>query len=500
MRYIKGHLDKHLKEWQGKEWYHQRFDGSPYFIHFIAEAEIVTHLKRKKGAEFSAHYCFFQDDKADWYIAMSDIKNVYTSIIEGGSIDKHYTKKLMALWKPDEKKFEPICKYISKLNLSKFTDKKIIALHDKFVETTLNRNSSSSLIDGFALGTDQIIADKLKTVYESLEIKNGMRFSEFFSTLTAPVHLSFINEAELALLKVAKSAKRNPAQKNKLLSKHQKQYFWIRNNYVDAHILSVEHFNNELDALIKNHSDIDEEMKKIKTTPTRNKKAKKDLMKKVKLSPDPLYLIETTELFTRWQDERKKATFFAIHFGALLLGEIGKRVGISTHELKYMSPREVSAVFKTKPDQKILKDRIKLCAFYWDKYGHEACFGKKAEEVKKTILGVGDLSAIKDFRGLTACIGKATGKVKVVKSVKDAGKVNEGDILVAVMTRPDYIPAMKLASAFVTDEGGITCHAAIVARELKKPCIIGTKIATKVLKDNDNVMVNADHSVVQILN
>lgn len=67
------------------------------------------------------------------------------------------------------------------------------------------------------------------------------------------------------------------------------------------------------------------------------------------------------------------------------------------------------------------------------------------------------------------------------------------------MTTPDFVPIMKRASAFVTDEGGITCHAAIVSREMKKPCIIGTKIATQVLKDGDLVEVDADKGVVKIL-
>jgi len=95
--------------------------------------------------------------------------------------------------------------------------------------------------------------------------------------------------------------------------------------------------------------------------------------------------------------------------------------------------------------------------------------------------------------------GKATGTVKIVKSVKEMGKVNAGDILVAVMTRPDYIPAMKKAAAIVTNEGGVTCHAAIVSRELGIPCIIGTKIATDVLKDGMQVEVNANHGWVKII-
>jgi pyruvate,water dikinase len=73
----------------------------------------------------------------------------------------------------------------------------------------------------------------------------------------------------------------------------------------------------------------------------------------------------------------------------------------------------------------------------------------------------------------------------------------DGEVLVTAMTTPDYLPAMHKAVAFVTDEGGITCHAAIVAREIGKPCVIGAKIATQVLKDGDMVEVDADNGVVR---
>ena len=67
------------------------------------------------------------------------------------------------------------------------------------------------------------------------------------------------------------------------------------------------------------------------------------------------------------------------------------------------------------------------------------------------------------------------------------------------MTRPELMPAVKKAKAIVTDEGGITCHAAIISRELKIPCIIGTKIATKILKDGDFVEVDANNGVIRVL-
>ena len=84
-------------------------------------------------------------------------------------------------------------------------------------------------------------------------------------------------------------------------------------------------------------------------------------------------------------------------------------------------------------------------------------------------------------------------------SVREISKMKQGDILVTTMTSPEFVIAMKKASAIVTDQGGLTSHAAIVSRELKIPCIIGTKIATKVLKDGQLVEVNANHGWVKII-
>lgn len=106
---------------------------------------------------------------------------------------------------------------------------------------------------------------------------------------------------------------------------------------------------------------------------------------------------------------------------------------------------------------------------------------------------------IKEIKGQIAQKGKAKGKVRILKRRDQVGEVKKGDIIVSPMTTPDFLPAMKIAGAFVTDEGGITCHAGIVARELKKPCVIGTKIATQVLKDDMEVEVDADNGIVRII-
>ena len=101
------------------------------------------------------------------------------------------------------------------------------------------------------------------------------------------------------------------------------------------------------------------------------------------------------------------------------------------------------------------------------------------------------------LKGVGAGEGKTSGYVVKIFNREQMSKIKKGSILVAPMTTPWYLPAMKKAGAFVTDEGGVICHAAIIAREMKKPCVVGTKVATKVLKDGDMVEVNANRGWVR---
>lgn len=110
-----------------------------------------------------------------------------------------------------------------------------------------------------------------------------------------------------------------------------------------------------------------------------------------------------------------------------------------------------------------------------------------------------ELEDVDELKGNTAFAGKAKGIVKVISGHKDFHKFEEGDVLVCSMTDPNYVPIMKASCAIVTDMGGVLSHAAIVAREMKKPCIINTKIATKVFKDGDLIKVDADNGIIKIL-
>lgn len=99
-------------------------------------------------------------------------------------------------------------------------------------------------------------------------------------------------------------------------------------------------------------------------------------------------------------------------------------------------------------------------------------------------------------KGLGASPGMASGTVKTVRNIDELDKIEIGDILVTVMTTPDMVPAMKRANGIITDEGGVTCHAAIVSRELGIPCVVGTSDGSKVLKENSIVTLDGNKGFV----
>ncbi len=107
-----------------------------------------------------------------------------------------------------------------------------------------------------------------------------------------------------------------------------------------------------------------------------------------------------------------------------------------------------------------------------------------------------EIDAVILLKGQTASKGVASGKVKLIKGMEELEKIKKGDILVTTMTTPDMVPAMQKAAAIVTNQGGLTSHAAIVSRELGIPCIVGTEKATEVLKDDQIVTVHASRAVV----
>lgn len=518
MIFKNGFLKTNLQSIKNKDWYHQRFDGCPCLMLLIDIAEMTKEPRKMKGGENFDHVCWFEDGVGDWLIAQADINRIsgiLCGVARGASQQGHFSKKLMRKWKKDEDRFFAGSKKLDRVDLKKLSDKALKKRFVNYVESYLKSVTSSSIIDGFALGTDELIQTEISNFLKTKGMEKMQH--QYFTALTAPVTQSFINEAEISLLKVADMVARGEDYK-KALATHTRKYFWTKNNYNTAYVLTENDFMKEIKAMIKGTGDqpssrcasglrrgdgvnFTKEIERIKSTPIKSKREKDMLIKQINLPKYIRNLLVISEDFTYWQDERKKKTFLMTHYGLRFLQEIGRRTGYKTEELKYFVYPEVIALLDGERTVSRSEARARRpgCLFYHKGDKYEVVSGAEAEKFRKQIFDKASDTEVNDFRGMPASRGRVRGKVKVVMSVKELDKIESGDILVAVMTRPDYIAGIKRAAAIVTNEGGVTCHAAIVSRELGIPCVIGTKIATKVLKDGDMVEVNANHGVVTII-
>lgn len=124
-------------------------------------------------------------------------------------------------------------------------------------------------------------------------------------------------------------------------------------------------------------------------------------------------------------------------------------------------------------------------------------YSQKLGELIGESIVLADTAQDAPVKGQIGCAGTATGPVRIVQAGETNKDFPEGAVLVSEMTTPDLVTLMQKASAIVTDNGGILSHAAIVARELKKPCIVGTGNATRELKNGQRVIVDAEKGEVR---
>jgi phosphoenolpyruvate synthase/pyruvate phosphate dikinase len=493
-----GLIKARLGELKAFELYRQRFDACPHFMFFLGDAHgsDTNHSSYPYGQRITCAY--FSRNKADWLHPMSELQFTADKITELAKTNPDIAKEMIDEFKQWEDAFYEQCHKLAKKDLKRFTDQELMAEYEKLGFLYTKKLNPSPLIDGFSLITDTLISREIEVFLEKKE--RLKEFIKLFEILTAPTFLSFLQQEEVDLLKIAKSLKtsKNPKKdKDSLLNQHQNQYFWIQNNYVKDKILGLDHFKSKLAGLAV--TDIDKRLHEIEQIPRVNKKKKQELITSLWLPKELITLISITDSFSGWQDERKKGTYWATHYFSLLLQEFSDRTGYSLQELKYTMPSEMRLIVEKRIDKEELGNRFNGCMLVWATDCYELTTDKKLIDTIISSQGKSRKEAQKEIRGMSVSLGKACGPVKILESAEEISKVAEGDIIVAVMTRPDYVPAMRKAAGIITDEGGLTCHAAIVARELGIPCIVGTKIATRILKDNDLVEVNANHGTIKVI-
>ncbi len=179
------------------------------------------------------------------------------------------------------------------------------------------------------------------------------------------------------------------------------------------------------------------------------------------------------------------------------INQISKKTGIEESLVSSFTKEELCDYFDKGILPKIEElKRRKEKAILWSTpkdYGYFV--GEEADKIEKIIQH----KITHDLKGEIGYKGIVRGTVRIINNPNKYDRFNEGDVLVTGMTRPEFLPLINKSSAILTDAGGVLSHAAIMARELKKPCIIGMQVVTQVLKDGDLVEIDANVGIVRIL-
>ncbi len=274
-----------------------------------------------------------------------------------------------------------------------------------------------------------------------------------------------------------------------MLDDHSKKYWWMSNDYQTVTRLRASSFMSKLEENSENPF-----WKSVKLD-------QQKIIKKYDLSKESTKRLGQFTEMSYLRDVRKKYTQIVNYHIVTFFHTMAKKLDIPAEWSNFVIPFCEYKEF-LEGNKKLLKElKMRTKTGVWvvgnDVEWKSRVESSRAEELLKLVEGnstEGDL-----IYGSIASLGRATGTAKVVLRQSDFHKFKEGDVLITGMTRPEFVPLMKLASAIVTDEGGITCHASIISRELNKPCVIGTQTATKTFKDGDNVEVNANHGYAKII-
>jgi len=372
--------------------------------------------------------------------------------------DKSWTLKVLKIFEEKVNLKYDLIKLLSSNKWSKSgTEQKIDAL-EQYVD--------------FLLGVQNyyVIAVPLTNYCENVLKDKNVSFSQY----AAQYKRLDIDRMNSSLIQIKKS---NGPRRKKLIDQHLRNFAWIKTNYNIVDSYKPEEVLAEIKTPIRSS--------RKKRIP---KSAYRDLVLGMQTG---IYLRNRIKEVSQqaWFAYDKlagvlaeyfripKNDFFQLHYREVVNSLKAKKLTVSSREIKsrhsgfivgYLDNEEVVATGS-------IVDRVSE-------------YLNQTETVNTDLL-----------HGNSASPGRVVGTVKVVMNISEIHKLQKNDILVTSMTTPDFVVAMKRSGAIVTDEGGLSCHAAIVSRELGVPCVIGTKIATKIFKDGDLVQVDAKKGIVKRL-
>ncbi len=461
-----------------REWYLQGFNGTPFLVSSCAAS--AFDLEPSLGDKFSIIVYDFQEERADMFYPQDDLERL-GKIIRQRLTEPTFLTDIRDEYLTVNKQELAKLREVIGDDPKKLSDDKLLVALDEASRLLRTSVAQAHMIEPFALTADNIMKQSLSKYID------GPELNQAFALLTTPLEKSFAHEREEDLHRIAQAP---AAEQDALIKQHLARFHWVRNSYADGSPITAEELKEELQS-VKEGKKLD--LKKIE-------EEQKALTEKLGIDEELQRMLKASAFLSAFQDERKKNILIGVGQADWLLKELSTRIGISQQLLRYLDYDDDLQEMVHNPQLKeILEERRAGLLQISRPEGITRYVGQDFKEWRKQREAHDTVEILKELNGLSASPGHAIGRVHVCNSLDAIKTFEEGDILVAAMTRPEYLPAMKKAAAIITDEGGISCHAAIVSREMGTPCVIGTKHATKLLKDGDLVEVRANHGLIIVI-
>ncbi len=500
-----------------------RRQGVYIYPWYISDLVITKDIKKITKHNISQVFLVFKQGTVEAYFDIDSGEKIGQQLLERIIKDKRFFKRVID---NINQKSAVMMSFVTKIEhlkrVEKLSNRQLLDIYSKYIKLSRELRLWGwvpVMLDGFSTSflTNRILS-KFTTFLQQKDLSTT-NLASYYALLSSSDKVSSVQHEELArlelLLKISRldkkmiSAIKNNNRKKikaspsyKYIEQHRQAFASL--TYQDSgpamcfsHLIKLMQANLKAGKLL-------EQKKKILNYYRELRKQQDKLIKELELPAELKYLFFVSSEMMSIKDYRK--SIYQKSYLALdkIMGEIAKRLKLSLSEVKFLVYAELESALLRAKDQyaQLARQRSQLCCYRMKQGNIKIYQGTEAKTIIKNIEQKTKNPKYLQGKKLTGTIafpGKVRGRVKLVMVPADIAKVNAGDILVSSATNPNLLLAMKKAAAFITDTGGIICHAAIVSRELKKPCIVGTQIASQVLHDGDRVEVDADRGIVRLL-
>lgn len=324
---------------------------------------------------------------------------------------------------------------------------------------------------------------------------------EYMSKLFTSPKLPEVSKEQIALVSLAKDVvEKNIFDYKKSLDDHVGQFRWLSCYNIDEAAFGYTYFESRLKELVALGAEkLSEELDRAKQQHEEDNILFKKIIEELNPPHDILKQIELLREYVWLRTYRIEMQSVSNFYIQALFKHIADKFDRTLSEIVALSPEEIYDMLERNelPTASELQMRMQSYVLVSREGAISLVHTKQGEQIALKELGEKKEDDTGQLKGNPACKGVAKGRARIILKKEDIPTCKKGEILVTSMTTPEFVPAMKKAAAIVTDEGGLLCHAAIVAREMQKPCIIGTLKATEVFENGDMLEVDAEEGVVR---